>query len=126
MSGVDHNTPRLRNGDGGVGRELEPQPDTDRLLTDDEFVAEFAKLEESMPMVNMPWQWGKQVSKAQDTKTASIKDKECQERIKGIFEEIENNYVIKKSEHPDFFPDGIVIMSEVQYQSLKDKELGGR
>lgn len=35
------------------------------LLSSEEFIAEFKKMEESNAVVNMPWMWGKQVAQAQ-------------------------------------------------------------
>lgn len=70
---------------------FEPKPDENRLLTDEE-IKEIEKVppEDYGAPPNWWLRANKRVAKAQDAKTTSIKDAECQKRVERIFEEIDN------------------------------------
>jgi len=59
--------------------------------------------------------------KEQDAKTASIKDKECQERVEGIFKEIEDNSAIDQMAYRD--GGGLLrTIPEATWQVIKKQE----
>jgi len=80
--------------------EVKPKPDESRLLTDDDFIQLFTEEQRTQGVpdkYNFPEAiagnacYHRVLAKAQDAKTASIKDAECQRRVERIFEEIEEH-----------------------------------
>lgn len=85
----------------------EPKPDEGRFITEDD----------------LPWLYGFTVTEgniysileAQDAKTASIKDAECQERVGGIFKWVEDH------SHVNDYGDWLFSIDK-EWQEFKEKE----
>jgi len=107
-------TPCLRcNSTGYIYERIEPQPDDSRLLTDEdelnEITAAIYNWRLNMDGIKgLLWQHQSQIIHA--------KDKECQERVEGIFEKIERYQQKTNGINLNF------IFSKDEWQSLKKQE----
>ena len=97
--------------------QLFPKPDESRLLTKNELLNAGV----SYPQINFGYL--QDAIKAQDAKTASIKDTECQARVERIFKEIEKNSAIDKLPYRDGC-EIIRTIPESTWQALKEQKGG--